>query len=724
MATYSFEGYAPGVVQFLNGETGFPEDGSAVGVRFRIDPGFDASIDRYQYEVTETSSGDQFSGDMGADEVGEDSDQFGTVRDASGTIVGGGPSERIYLEHGYSVQAPDGTVINFFTVEVAGVDMGVIADAQLQPGVTYEIISQADVGTTGPFYSDFGTVDYNPEDDNDIEGGAGADSLAGAGGDDSIFGGEGSDTIEAGGGNDVVEGGFGDDSIDGGNGSDTVLGGSGSDTITGDGGNDSIGGGEGADSIRSDKGDDTIEGGGGNDSIDGGAGADVISGDAASSGRVGFKWSDVPDPDDNGQIDDEDTTDSGSVDVAGVNVSFVYTGTGVNDGFESSSDQYVAGIDGGSETPNQFSGWHIGGDHTQTSQMEISFDQEVENVQFRINDIENDGSNQQEQVTVRAFDADNNSIEITLVFGSGVVGSDTDGVPGADTGIGTGNATLGDASGSMLLSIPGPVSRIEIEYSDIDTSGSGGLVGITDIYFDEPAPLGNDTIDGGAGNDVITTGGGYDTVVMSDGGGNDTVADFDMGDDDSDGFTNDQLDLSGLTDAEGNPVQIWDVTVTDDGSGNALLSFPNGESLTLQGVTPAQANSAQALNSMGVPCFTEGTLIRTPIGHVPIDDLRVGDLVITRDNGPKPIRWIGRRRLGLRELQENQKLRPVLIQKGAVGNAKELLVSPQHGILIADPTRGGDEKLVRAIHLAQLPKSRVRIAAGKRRVAYIHILFD
>ena len=44
------------------------------------------------------------------------------------------------------------------------------------------------------------------------------------------------------------------------------------------------------------------------------------------------------------------------------------------------------------------------------------------------------------------------------------------------------------------------------------------------------------------------------------------------------------------------------------------------------------------LNS--VPCFVAGTMIRTPRGEVPIETLQPGDLVITRDDGAQPLRWI------------------------------------------------------------------------------------
>ncbi|MEO0938406.1 MAG: Hint domain-containing protein [Pseudomonadota bacterium] len=236
------------------------------------------------------------------------------------------------------------------------------------------------------------------------------------------------------------------------------------------------------------------------------------------------------------------------------------------------------------------------------------------------------------------------------------------------------------------------------------------------------AHSGNDTLDGGAGNDTLTGGAGDDVFVISSGA--DTITDFDIGDSDGNGSTNDQLDVSNLTDAGGKAVNDWDVVVSDDGSGNALLTFPNGETVVLQGVTPAQATGSAALRSLGIPCFTTGTLIQTPAGDRPIEALRVGDLVVTRDNGPRPIRWIGSRDLTVDDLRHNEKLRPVLIEAGAFGNSCPTLVSPQHGVLVADPACGGDEKMARAVHLARVSGSGVRMAAALRPVTYVHLMFD
>src|SRR5207244_2313666 len=43
-----------------------------------------------------------------------------------------------------------------------------------------------------------------------------------------------------------------------------------------------------------------------------------------------------------------------------------------------------------------------------------------------------------------------------------------------------------------------------------------------------------------------------------------------------------------------------------------------------------------------VHCFIEGTRVRTPHGNVRVDDLQIGDLVVTMHGGALPVKWIGR----------------------------------------------------------------------------------
>ncbi|RYI20773.1 MAG: Hint domain-containing protein, partial [Acetobacteraceae bacterium] len=128
-----------------------------------------------------------------------------------------------------------------------------------------------------------------------------------------------------------------------------------------------------------------------------------------------------------------------------------------------------------------------------------------------------------------------------------------------------------------------------------------------------------------------------------------------------------------------------------------------------------------------VPCFTAGTLIDTPDGPRPVEDLRPGDLVLTLDEGAQPVRWVGQRKLGLAELIADESLQPVEIAAGALGEGvpqRTLCVSPQHRVLFAGARCelhfGTEEVLVPAIQMTRRPGISQRLAA----VSYVHVMFD
>lgn len=50
---------------------------------------------------------------------------------------------------------------------------------------------------------------------------------------------------------------------------------------------------------------------------------------------------------------------------------------------------------------------------------------------------------------------------------------------------------------------------------------------------------------------------------------------------------------------------------------------------------------ADAANSGGKPCFLRGTRIRTVDGDRKIEDIRTGDLVVTKSGAAKPVLWRG-----------------------------------------------------------------------------------
>jgi hypothetical protein len=124
-------------------------------------------------------------------------------------------------------------------------------------------------------------------------------------------------------------------------------------------------------------------------------------------------------------------------------------------------------------------------------------------------------------------------------------------------------------------------------------------------------------------------------------------------------------------------------------------------------------------------CFASGTLIATPLGPVPVEDLKAGDLVRTLDQGDQPVIW---RDTSCHTWPGSaEEARPICIRQGALGPdmpARDLVVSPQHKIMLRPATTGGSGPpspcLAPARGLTGLPG--IRVMKGKSQVDYHHIL--
>ena len=131
----------------------------------------------------------------------------------------------------------------------------------------------------------------------------------------------------------------------------------------------------------------------------------------------------------------------------------------------------------------------------------------------------------------------------------------------------------------------------------------------------------------------------------------------------------------------------------------------------------------------GVICFTPETWLATPDGARLIRHLRVGDAILTKDNGPHPVRWIGQRRMSGARLYAMPHLRPIRFRAGALGIGRpdaDLLVSPQHRMLLrgaaARALFNADEVLVAAEDLVN--DGSIMVDHALREVTYVHILLE
>ena len=207
-------------------------------------------------------------------------------------------------------------------------------------------------------------------------------------------------------------------------------------------------------------------------------------------------------------------------------------------------------------------------------------------------------------------------------------------------------------------------------------------------------------------------------------------------------LTLDDVDNDGVIRADGsdqvngsNVTRVWvGDTVTIDGvlyTGTTFYTAdgsryftPNDGSVLLPGTATATTyvtNSTQfSVSDLGPPCFTAGTMIATPDGEKRVEELQLGDLVSTKDHGARPIRWIGRRKVAGRGA-----FAPILFKAGAIGNKRDLLVSPQHRMLLQDwraEMYFGEGEVLCAAN--KLLNDSTILKAPCEFVEYFHVMFD
>ncbi|WP_425045525.1 Hint domain-containing protein [Primorskyibacter sp. S87] len=131
-----------------------------------------------------------------------------------------------------------------------------------------------------------------------------------------------------------------------------------------------------------------------------------------------------------------------------------------------------------------------------------------------------------------------------------------------------------------------------------------------------------------------------------------------------------------------------------------------------------------------VVCFTPGVRILTPGGAVAVEELEVGDRVVTRDHGVQQIAWIGQTIVSAGRLAASPTLRPILIRKDALGPGQpeqDMRVSRQHRMLVRDwrsEMLFGEEGGVLVPAFALCNGSTVVQDLPEGDVTYIHIAFE
>ena len=204
-------------------------------------------------------------------------------------------------------------------------------------------------------------------------------------------------------------------------------------------------------------------------------------------------------------------------------------------------------------------------------------------------------------------------------------------------------------------------------------------------------------------------------------------------DGDIDRFNNDNingLDVTSSWPGDTVTVQLADgSTVTYTGTtfnlagGDAVFTPTDGQVLqpgTLVSTTFVTTQGGLDVGDLGPACFVKGTLIDTLFGPKPIQEIKVGDHVRTGGGGFQPVRWSGHS-----TVDGSNEHAPIRIKSSAFENVADVVVSPQHRILLrgwrAQLFFGEDEVLVPAKHLVN---EMTVIREPLPEVTYYHLMLD
>ncbi|MFQ6552353.1 calcium-binding protein [Aestuariibius insulae] len=171
------------------------------------------------------------------------------------------------------VNGPNDTA-RYSNISVDIEDLSFLGSDWYTPGFFLQLQTVlSDLGYDAPDVTLIDTRTFFPQD---IETGAGDDTVRTGSGNDTIRTGDGGDRVFGGRGDDIIYGEDGNDDLRGNDGADQIFGGLGDDFVGGGAGNDFLVGGEGNDTLMGNVGDDRMEGGLGNDRLYGQNGDDFM----------------------------------------------------------------------------------------------------------------------------------------------------------------------------------------------------------------------------------------------------------------------------------------------------------------------------------------------------------------------------------------------------------------------------------------------------------------
>jgi len=120
-------------------------------------------------------------------------------------------------------------------------------------------------------------------------------------------------------------------------------------------------------------------------------------------------------------------------------------------------------------------------------------------------------------------------------------------------------------------------------------------------------------------------------------------------------------------------------------SGNSSFypSTPETTSFVYMGA-PFSDAGFEFTATVSTACYCAGTIILTKRGDVAVEDLAIGDNVVTTSGALRPIRWLGHRRIDISRHPDPAAVWPVRVTANAFGDRlprRDLWLSPGHNIV-------------------------------------------
>lgn len=109
----------------------------------------------------------------------------------------------------------------------------------------------------------------------------------------------------------------------------------------------------------------------------------------------------------------------------------------------------------------------------------------------------------------------------------------------------------------------------------------------------------------------------------------------------------------------------------------------NAEDVTYASAFNTTITTMRATSS--VICYAKGTFIATARGMVPVEKLKVGELILTISGKYEPLKWLGFRTVDCKRHPNQQEAHPVRIAKDAFGlnqPVRDLYLSPLHSVYV------------------------------------------